>query len=562
MLGWKRASSLHGVPWLCVVYLVCAGWSGPLRAAAAIAAAQPLATAAGLEVLAQGGNAFDAAIATAAALAVVEPAGSGLGGGGFFLLHHHASGRNIFVDARETAPRAATPTMYRDSAGQPGSRSSRDGPLAAGIPGLPAALAHLSGRYARLPRTVTLAPAIRYACEGFTPGARHRRLLAWRQTVIRQSLAAAQVFLVDGMPPPAGARLVQRDLCDTLRRLAERGHNGFYAGATATKLVQGVRAAGGIWSYADLSGYRVKVREPLQFQYAGWQITAAPPPSAGGIAVGQSLPVLDQLHWAAQSALTRKHLVAEVLRRAYLDRQRYLGDPDFVDIPLTRLLGTAQRQSWLRGLRPERATPSAALGAAAAVQEGDNTTHFSIVDDDGNRVAATLSVNFPFGAGFVPPGTGVLLNDEMDDFAAQPGAANGYGLVGGAPNAIAPGKRMLSSMTPVFVENDRLVYVLGTPGGSRIVSMVLIAMLELTRTGDIHAAVAAPRYHHQFLPDRLEYEPGALTHQEQRALMRLGHTLKSAGRRYGDMQIVLQHKRSRRADAASDPRGEGWAAVQ
>lgn len=526
----------------------------------AVASAHRLATQAGLWTMAKGGNAFDAAVAVGGALAVVEPSGSGLGGGGFYLLHRAADGRDVFLDARETAPGAASADMYLDAAGEPRPGASRDGPLAAGIPGVPAALVHLAGRYGRLPLGVSLEPAIELAREGFVISGRFRRLLGFRLEVLRRSPAASAVFLVEGALPPVGYRLRQPELAATLQRLAERGHYGFYGGETAQRLVAGVRAAGGIWTLADLAGYRVQERAPVRFRFGPWTITSAPPPSAGGIALAQALDLLGRHKRRLRDDVTRVHLVTEALRRVYRDRALYLGDPDFVSIPRAELLGRPHLDHLARSIDAGKATPSAELPDAPPLGTGgDNTTHFSILDRDGNRVAATLSINFPYGSGFMAPGTGVVLNNEMDDFATGPGQPNAYGLVGGSPNAIAPGKRMLSSMTPTFLDDGQRVAILGTPGGSRIVSMVLLGLLELTGGGGAHAAVYAPRYHHQYLPDRLQYEPGALADDELAALRGLGHTLEAHGRRYGDMQVVVWDRRDGTVRGASDPRGEGLA---
>jgi gamma-glutamyltranspeptidase/glutathione hydrolase len=530
---------------------------------AAIASAHPLATQAGFEILHKGGNAFDAAVAVSAALAVVEPAGSGLGGGGFWLLHRAADGKEIMLDGRERAPQAATRTMYLDASGQPVPKRSIDGPLAAAIPGMPAALVHLAQHYGRLPLSKTLAPAIRYAETGFPVGERHVRLLAPRAETLRRFPAAAAIFLPGGKAPEPGERLVEKDLAETLRKMARHGKAGFYRGETAEKLVEGVRTAGGVWTLRDLADYRVVERKPIRGFYRGIRITTAAPPSAGGIGLIEMLNVLSGYDMNGLPEITRKHLIVEAMRRAYHDREQYLGDPDFVPIPVPRLLSPDYAAGLRTSLRPDRALPSAYLSPPAPPEPaGENTTHFSILDKEGNAVAATLSINYSFGSGFVAPGTGVLLNDEMDDFAAKPGSPNVYGLVGGEANAIAPGKRMLSSMTPTFLDDGRRLGLLGTPGGSRIVSMVLLAVLDFAQGKGPDSWVATPRFHHQYLPDVIEHEPGGLSESEQAGLRQLGHELKDVGRRYGDMQAVLWEKHPNRVRAASDPRGEGFAAVE
>ena len=530
---------------------------------AAIASADPLATRAGFEILQRGGNAFDAAVAVSAALAVVEPASSGLGGGGFWLLHRGEDGKRIMLDGRERAPLSARRDMYLDEQGHSDSARSINGPLSAGIPGMPAGLVYLAEHYGRLPLAESLAPAIRYAREGFPVGERYRRLMAFRLDVVRRSPVAAWIFLQRNDVPESGFRLVQKDLADTLAKLVAGGRAGFYAGETAAKLVDGVRAAGGIWTLKDLAAYTVVERQPVEGTYNGIRVISAPPPSSGGVVLIEALNILSGYDLNALDAISRKHLIIEAMRRAYHDRAIYLGDPDFVQMPVPRLLSTYYAAGLRSTIRPDGVLPSARLaGYAEAEVDGEDTTHFSILDREGNRVAATLSINLPFGSGFVPPGTGVLLNDEMDDFASQRDVPNRYGLVGGDANSIAPGKRMLSSMTPTFLEDADRVAILGTPGGSRIISMVLLATLEFAAGGGPDAWVGAPRFHHQYLPDRVQYEPGGLTNDEIDGLKQLGHRFKPVRYRYGNMQGIVWNKSSAEVLAASDPRGEGLALVQ
>jgi gamma-glutamyltranspeptidase/glutathione hydrolase len=530
--------------------------------AAAIASAHPLATAAGHEILAEGGNAFDAAVAVSAALAVVEPYSSGLGGGGFWLLHRAADGREVMVDGRETAPLAARHDLYLDARGEVIPGRSIDGALAAAVPGEPAALAHIAQRYGRLPLARSLAPAIRLARDGFAASEHYRRMATFRLEALRASPAAARTFLKDGTVPPLGHRIHQPDLAHTLERLGREGEKGFYAGATAKALLNGVRAAGGIWSEEDLRSYRVVERAPLRGNYRGFRITTAAPPSSGGVALLQMLNILSGYDWEALAEADRVHLAAEAMRRAYRDRAEFLGDPDFVAVPVQRLTDPAYAAQLRAGIDPQRATPSSALTAAAAAPGGNHTTHLSVLDREGNRVAATLSINYPFGSGFMPEGSGVLLNDEMDDFSAKPGVPNAYGLVGAAANAIAPGKRPLSSMTPTFVDGPGGTAILGTPGGSRIITMVLLGTLEFAAGREPAAWVARPRYHHQYLPDVLQFEPGALADAVQDELVLRGHTLQQAEQPWGNMQAVWWDREGGRVLAASDPRGEGRAEVR
>lgn len=547
--------------WIVVSITLLAGAHGLAAGppAAAVASAHPLATRAGVEVLARGGNAFDAAIAVAASLAVVQPAGSGLGGGGFWLLHR-ADGREIMLDGRERAPYAATRDMYLDRAGQVLPKRSIDGPLAAGIPGMPAALAHLASTYGRLPLPVSLAPAIRYAEQGFRVGDAYVRAITMRESAIRRWPASADIFLDGGRLPAAGGRLVQSDLAETLTVFGRRGHPGFYQGEVAERLVRGIRRAGGIWTLRDLADYRIIEREPLHGRFRDVKITTVAPPGGGAVLL-EALNVLGTFDLRDSTPVGRTHLVVEAMRRAYHDRERYLGDPDFVEIPLQRLLSADYAAGLAATMRTDRALPSNQLAAAPQPEpDGGNTTHYSIIDREGNAVAATLSINYPFGSGFVADGTGVLLNDEMDDFAARPGTPNVYGLVGGEQNTIAPGKRMLSSMTPSFLDDGDRFAILGTPGGSRIISMVLLATLEFAEGAGPNAIVARKRIHHQFLPDRIEFEPGALSGDEAVSLRRYGHALQPLERPYGDMHAVVWDRRIQRISAASDPRGEGAAA--
>jgi gamma-glutamyltranspeptidase/glutathione hydrolase len=528
----------------------------------AVASAHPLATAAGLETLNAGGNAFDAAVAVSAALAVVEPYSSGIGGGGFWLLHRGRDGRQVMLDGRERAPLAARRDMYLDGSGEVVPGLSMDGPLAAAIPGEPAAMVHLAKHYGRLPLATSLAPAILLAESGFEVDDHYRKMAGFRLPVLQEYTDAARTFLHQGQVPPAGHVVRQPELAATLRALATRGRAGFYQGDVAERLVAGVAQAGGIWTLEDLEQYRVVERDPLAFEYAGMRIVSAPPPSSGGVALATMLNTLAAFDLQGGDEAARIHLIVEAMRRAYRDRAEYLGDPDYVEVPVQRLAHPWYADGLRAGIRADRATPSAALPGSAGRLEAAHTTHFSILDRDGNRVAATLSINYPFGSGFVVPGTGVLLNDEMDDFSAKPGVPNAYGLVGAEANAIAPGKRPLSSMTPTFVESGRGVALLGTPGGSRIISMVLLGILDLAADQPPSSWVSLPRFHHQYLPDVIQYEPGAFSAPVQESLQSMGHRLQALEDRYGNMQAVFWAYGENRVEAASDPRGIGAARVE
>ena len=530
---------------------------------AVIASAHALATDAGLDTLARGGNAFDAAVTVSAVLSVVEPISSGLGGGGFFLLHDASTGKEVFVDARETAPAAATPQAYLGKDGQLDRDRAQNGPWSAGIPGLPAALVHVAGRHGRLPLTQSLAPAIRIARGGFPVYGRLARGYAERRDVMERYPGTREVFLRNGQPPKEGDLFRQPELAATLERLATGGFDGFYRGTTAKRLLAGVKAAGGKWTAEELAGYRVKEREPLRFEYDGWDIVTAPPPSSGGIALAEMLQILEPWDLAKLPQAERVHLVTEAMRRAYRDRTFYLGDPDFVKIPVKTLMDPAYAAGLRATIHPGKATPSDLLSGAPTPLEDEETTHFSIIDADGNRAAVTQTVNLLFGSGLVPAGTGVLLNNEMDDFALKPGTPNAFGVMGYDANAPEPGKRMLSSMTPTFLSNADKVAVIGTPGGSRIITMVLLGILGYADGLDAPQVAALPRYHHQWMPDVLGIERDALPADVVAALRAMGHVVvvpgeDNQGRRssdaWGNMNTVLWDKRDNTLSGGSDPR--------
>lgn len=529
--------------------------------AQAVASAHPAATQAGLDILNQGGNAFDAAVAVSAALAVVEPFGSGLGGGGFWLLHRASDGKQIMIDGREVAPGKAHRDMYLDESGEPIKNASVNGALAAAIPGMPAALVHLSERYGQLSLSSSLNPAIKLAENGFIINEHYKNLASFRQPVLAASEPANSIFLTDGQVPELGARIIQKELANTLKQLAKQGFDGFYAGEVAEQLVNGVQQAGGIWTLQDLANYRIKEREPVVIDYNGMKVTSAALPSSGGLVLSIALNSLEQYDLAALDEATRIHVVVEAMRRAYRDRALYMGDSDFVTVPIAELTKKSYAQKVSAGIDLNKATPSQQLSGLNPV-EGHNTTHFSVVDKHGNRVSATLSINYPFGSGFVAAGTGVLLNDEMDDFSIKPGVPNVYGLVGGEANAIEPGKRMLSSMSPTFFETNDKIGVLGTPGGSRIISMVLLGLLDAERGNEPSSWVSLPRYHHQYLPDVIQHEPNALSEQTMAQLRAKGHQLKSVGRTYGNMHAILWDKSTNKVSAASDSRHSGEALVE
>jgi gamma-glutamyltranspeptidase/glutathione hydrolase len=450
--------------------------------------------------------------------------------------------------------------MYLDSEGNVNRDTAVNGALAAGIPGQPAALVHLTEHYGKLPLSTTLAPAIKAAHDGFFVHSAYTRLAGYRLKNLQRYPESASTFLAaDGSIPKVGSLLIQKDHALTLKAIAKKGLAGFYDGPIAAKLVKAVRDAGGIWTLDDLKNYRIIERQPIVSQYHDYTVVSAPPPSSGGIAIASMLNMLELYPYSKMLNIEKTHLVTEIMRRAYKDRAEFLGDPDFVTVPTDRLIDKDYAKQLAQNISMTKATPSLSLNGPKNVQEGFHTTHFSILDQQGNRVSATLSINLPFGSAFVAKGTGVVLNNEMDDFSAKPGEPNAYGLVGNAANAIAPGKRPLSSMSPSFVEHKNSVAILGTPGGSRIITMVLLGMLEYMDEKNVAQWVNKPRFHHQYLPDEIQHEPDTFTAQEKQQLEHKGHTLKNVGRTYGNMHAILWDKKSHEVTAASDKRGVGEA---
>ncbi len=552
--------------------LVCIAWALALTTAAAaasparpphaaIASAHVLATQAGFEVLDKGGNAFDAAVAVAAALSVVEPQSSGIGGGGLFLLHRASDAREVMIDARETAPAAVKSADYLGADGQPDRNHSINGPLSAAIPGEVAGLVWMAEHYGRLPLEKSLAPAIRIARDGFKPDGRFLKELAMRKEVIARYPASAALYLHEGEVPKAGWTFRSPDLARVLERIAAEGNDGFYRGELARQLVDGVRKAGGNWTLEDLAAYRVKEREPITLDYRGWRIVTASPPSSGGVAIAEMLNILDGYDLARLDPVHRTHLMVEAMRRAYRDRAEYLGDPDFVKMPIAQLTSADYAAGLRASIHPDKATPSDLLPPYLSTPQGTHTTHFSIIDREGNLVSATQTVNLIFGSGFVVPGTGFVLNDEMDDFALVAGKPNAFGLVGNDRNAPRPGSRPLSSMSPSFVIGADRVGVIGTPGGSRIITMVLEGILAFIDGQTPEQLVANPRFHHQYLPDVISAEKGAFPPEQVKALEAMGHKVSESERRWGFMNAVSWNRKTGEMHAGSDPRGESGSGV-
>ena len=520
---------------------------------AAVASANYLATNAGLEVLAKGGNAFDAAVAVASALSVVEPESSGIGGGFMAVLHRAKDGHDVFIDARETAPAAVNPKDYLNPDGSPNRDAALKGPLSAGIPGEPAGLVLIAKRYGRLPLQQSLAPAIRLARDGFQPDARLRGSIAGEQKDIQRWPASVAKYLPDGKPPAEGAIWHDPDQARTWELIAAHGDNGFYHGETAQKLVDAVRAAGGNWTLADLAGYQAKERTPIVVNYRGYRIVTAPPPSSGGVAIAEILNILSGFDLSKMDQAHRVHTIVEAMRRAFRDHNDYLGDPDFVKMPLDMLLSPYYADGLRQGILPDKATPSSMLPRAEAPEPGMHTTHFSIIDADGNMAAVTSTVNYVMGSTFVATGTGVLLNDEMDDFALVPNKPNVYGLLGSVANAPEGGKRMLSSMSPSIVIGADRTAVIGSPGGSTIITQVLEGILHFIDGESALQIAAHKRFHHQYMPDEVMVEDGTFDPTTSDALTKMGYMLKQR-ESWGFMNVVTWDRKTNTLDAASDPR--------
>ena len=529
---------------------------------AGIATAHPLATKAGYEILEMGGNAFDAAVTVSAVLSVVEPYSSGLGGGGFFLLHNAEDGQSVFVDAREKAPSMADRDMYLDENGDVLRTASLNGPLASGIPGLPAALHHVANNHGSMPLYKLLEPAIRLARDGFPA---YERLIT-ALNVAKKSRTLSPKFKAVFMPndqlPEVGQLIKQPELAKTLEIIASNGHDGFYSSFFTQKMIDEARQDGSIWLADDFKNYSVVEREPIKVNFLGAQLTTAPPPSSGGTTIATILNIISEFDFIEMDISTRTHLVVESMRRAYRDRAFFLGDPDFVDVPIKKLTSKEHASILAQSIDMNAATPiheDDQLDEKYAWNEGSHTTHFSILDMDGNRAAVTQTINTWFGSGYMLPSSGLILNNEMDDFSAKPFAPNRYGLVHGEQNSIQPNKRMLSSMTPTFIESEKGLAILGTPGGARIITMVLLSILDYFEGGSAETMTATKRFHHQFLPDVIRYEKDAFTEETITILESKGHTLQEISS-YGNMQVVTWEKDSGDVSSSSDPRGiiEGY----
>jgi len=497
-----------------------------------VVTAHQLATKVGVDVLKRGGNAVDAAVAVGYALAVVYPAAGNLGGGGFMTIQL-ADGRKTFLDFREKAPLAATRDMYLDGSGDVIKGASTKGHLAVAVPGSVAGLEYAREKYGTKTRGALIAPAIAFADRGFVLDEGDIALFATATADFGDDAATAAIFLNHGKPYKAGDRFVQKDLARSLRLIAQRGPDAFYRGSIAEAIAASSAAGRGIITKADLEQYKVRELAPIECDYRGYHIVSAPPPSSGGVVVCEILNVLEgyplkDLGFRSAQAV---HYQIEAMRHAYLDRNTYLGDPDFVKNPTERLLDKGYAEKIRAAIDPTKAGVSRDLKPGVPPHEGSNTTHYSIVDDQGNAVSVTYTLNDWFGAKVTAAKTGILLNDEMDDFTSKIGVPNLYGLVQGEANSIAPGKRPLSSMSPTIVSRDgKPVMVVGTPGGSRIITVVVHCILNVVDYGmDIQEAVDAPRFHQQWLPETTNVELFALSPDTRKILVDMGH-------KFGDPQ--------------------------
>jgi gamma-glutamyltranspeptidase/glutathione hydrolase len=528
-----------------------------------VVAQEKRATHVGVEVLQAGGNAVDAAVATGFALAVTHPQAGNIGGGGFMLVHLAARNETIAIDYRETAPAAMTRDIFLDQNGDADPKKSRDSALGIGVPGTVAGLALAHEKYGSGKFTLAqlIAPALRLAREGIPVADEFADTLARAQPRLARWPAAAKIFLkADGAPLTLGDTLVQTDLAASLETIARDGARAFYQGPLAEKIVAGIRANGGIITADDLKWYRAIERVAVRGSYRGYEIASMPPPSSGGVHLIEILNILEGFplrESGAESAATL-HLLIEAMKPAYADRAEYLGDPAFVKVPVGGLTAKSYAAELRKAIDPARARPAQSIRAGKPPAEGDQTSHFSVIDAQGNAVANTTTLNFYYGLGLVADGTGFLLNNELDDFAAKPGAANAFGLVGGDANAPGPGKRPLSSLAPTILFRDgRVFMVTGTPGGSRIITITLQVILNvIDHRMNLAEAVAAPRIHHQWLPDEVNAEQG-LSPDTIRLLEARGHTI-VVGRTFGSANSILVTPEG--LTGAADPRQRGTLA--
>jgi len=533
-----------------------------------VVSSEVLASAVGARILAAGGNAIDAAVATGFALAVTYPQAGNIGGGGFMLVHLAQEGRTVAIDYREVAPRAARRDMFLDADGEVIPRSSQLSHLATGVPGSVAGLLHAHKRYGRLSRKAVMAPAIELAEKGFAVSFTLSSTLQspWGQRLLANDAARGYLFKPDGSSYQPGETLRQTDLAWTLKQIARRGEAGFYEGPVADKLVAEMQRGGGIITHEDLRSYKVVEREPVKGSFKGFEILSMPPPSSGGVHLVQMLNVLEgfDLRELQHNSAAYLHVLTETMKRAYADRSKHLGDPDFHDVPVAELTSRAYAEQIREGIDRERATPSAQIAPVLEFpRESTQTTHYSVMDAEGNLVSNTYTLNYSFGSGVAVPGAGFFLNNEMDDFSIKPGVPNAFGLIGDEVNAVGSMKRPLSSMTPTIVLHDGKPFLAtGAPGGSRIITVVLQILLNtLAFDMNIADASAQSRIHHQWLPDELSLEPG-ISPDTAALLKAMGHSMASSTLMLGNAQSIMA--RDGMMFGASDTRrpGGGVATVE
>ncbi len=525
---------------------------------AMVVSGSPIASAVGRDVLAAGGNAVDAAVAVGFALAVTHPEAGNIGGGGFMVMRMHGGAVHT-IDYRETAPAKATRDMYLDAAGEPTDLSVY-GHLAAGVPGAVAGMLEAHRRFGRLPLARLIDPAVRLARDGFVVDDYRSRSIRGHVDRLKTYPASARQFLVNGVEPQPGMLWKQPDLARTLAAIRARGHDGFYRGWVAQAIEAEMQRGGGMMTRADLATYRARWRDPIRIPYRGWTVYSMPPASSGGTTLAMILNMMEGYQpLPAFGSLALLHREAEAMRRAFTDRNRFLGDPDFETLPMTRLLSKAYADKQRATIDLARATPTPAFDASG--REGSSTTHYSVVDQDGNAVSTTTTLNNSYGSHVTVAGAGFLLNDEMDDFATAPGKPNMYGLVQGEVNAIKPGKRMLSAMTPSIVVNPagELALVVGTPGGPTIITQVYHVISNvIDHRMSLPDAVSAPRMHHQALPDAMRVEgPGGFSEVALAWLKALGHEIRATGN-MGDVQAIARIPTG--WQGVSDPRLGGGGA--
>jgi len=527
-----------------------------------VASRSDLASEVGRDILAQGGNAIDAAVATGFALAVTYPSAGNLGGGGFMVLSL-TNGEALTLDYREKAPAAASRDMFLDATGEVDRNLALSSHQSAGIPGSVAGLLGALDKYGSLSREQVLAPAIRLAEEGFILNNDIAGQFRGQFNNFRNIPASLQIFSNNGSPYESGDRWIQTDLAATLKAISDQGRNGFYRGRVADFIVEDMQANNGLISHQDLADYQPIWREPIHGTYRGFDVWSMPAPSSGGVLLVQMLNMLEpydigRLRYGSKETL---HLMIEAQRRAYADRAEHLGDPDFVEVPVQRLISKAYAKQRFTNFNPEQAGDSAAITAGSWINESPDTTHYSVMDQFGNAVSVTTTLNRSYGSKIAVPGAGFLLNNEMDDFSSKPDTPNSYGLIGRAANEIQPGKRMLSSMTPTIITKDgKPVLLTGSPGGATIINTVLqVVMNIIDHNMPVEAAVASPRIHHQWQPDAVRYEIGAISDEVAEALQTIGHKNLNGSRfPIGDANTI--YVSDNYVEGVSDPRNVGGVA--